>query len=85
MAESSGAQIKPLYPMLYEALVRRALEEDLGRAGDLTTDAIVPPEALANALLVARRGGRIAGMDVAACAFRLLDPGVKVTIRVQDG
>ena len=77
MAESSGAQIRPLYPMLYEAVVRRALEEDLGRAGDLTTDAIVPPEASANALPVARRGGRIAGMDVAACAFRLLDPGVR--------
>ena len=85
MAQPSGAQIRPLYPMLYEAVVRRALEEDLGRAGDLTTDAIVPPEASANALLVARRGGRIAGMDVAACAFRLLDHGVKVTIRVQDG
>ena len=84
MADSSG-QIKPLYPILYEAVVRRALEEDLGRAGDLTTDAIVPPDASAQAALVARRGGRIAGMDLAACAFRLLDPGVTVAVQVQDG
>ena len=56
---AGDAQIRPLYPMLYEPVVRRALEEDLGRAGDLTTDAIVPPEASAQAALVARRGGRI--------------------------
>jgi nicotinate-nucleotide pyrophosphorylase (carboxylating) len=84
MAESS-ANIRPLYPMLYEAVVRRALEEDLGRAGDLTTDAIVPPQASARALIVARSGGRIAGLEVAACAFRLLDPNVAVTVRVPDG
>jgi nicotinate-nucleotide pyrophosphorylase (carboxylating) len=84
MAESS-AHIRPLYPLLYEGVVRKALEEDLGRAGDLTTDAIVPPQASANALIVARTGGRIAGIEVAACAFRLLDPNVAVTVRVPDG
>ena len=84
MAESS-VHLRPLYPLLYEGVVRRALEEDLGRAGDLTTDAIVPPQASANALIVARSGGRIAGIDVSACAFRLLDPNVAVTVRVPDG
>ena len=85
MAKSSGAQIRPLYPLLYEAVVQRALEEDLGRAGDLTTDAIVPAQASARGAIVARRGGRVAGLDVAACAFRLLDPGVEITVRVPDG
>lgn len=77
--------ITPLYPLLYESLVRRALEEDLGRAGDITTDAIVPSQASAKGLIVARSGGRIAGIEVAACAFRLLDPKVAVAVRVPDG
>ncbi|HWP35623.1 MAG TPA: carboxylating nicotinate-nucleotide diphosphorylase, partial [Thermodesulfobacteriota bacterium] len=75
----------PLYPLLYEPLVRRALREDLGRAGDLTTDAIVPSGAQAEGRLVARRAGRVAGLDVAAAAFRLLDPRVEVVPRLADG
>ena len=59
------------YPLLYEETVRRALLEDLGRAGDITTDAIVPPgEEAAAASLMARAEGRIAGLEVALCAFR---------------
>src|SRR5690606_34218831 len=75
----------PLHPLLYEATVRRALREDLGRAGDLTTDAIVPPAARVAASIAARRPGRIAGLDVAAAAFRLLDPAVKVELHARDG
>ncbi len=74
-----------LYPLLYEPAVRRALREDLGRAGDLTTDAIVPPDARAAGRLVVRAGGRIAGLEVAAAAFRLLDPRVEVEVRIPDG
>ncbi|MBI4545059.1 MAG: nicotinate-nucleotide diphosphorylase (carboxylating), partial [Gemmatimonadetes bacterium] len=44
-------------------MLRRALREDLGRAGDLTTDAIVPADTLAAARLVTRAAGRIAGLD----------------------
>ncbi len=65
--------------------VRAALAEDLGRAGDLTTDAIVPPDARVAASIAARRPGRIAGLDVAAAAFRLLDPAVQVEMHARDG
>ncbi len=75
----------PLYPLVYEPLVRRALEEDLGRAGDLTTDAVVPAAARAHAKLVARGGGRIAGLAVALSAFSLLDPALRLDVARRDG
>ena len=52
----------PLPLLMIEAPVRAALLEDLGRAGDLTTDAVVPADARARARLVARCQGRIAGL-----------------------
>ena len=77
--------LDPLYRLLYEPLVRAALAEDLGRAGDLTTDATVAPDAVAVGRLVARRAGRLAGLPVAAAAFRLLDPAVEVEMHAADG
>lgn len=74
-----------LHPLQYEALLRRALREDLGGAGDLTTDAIVPAGLTAEAALVARRAGRVAGLEPALHVFRLLDPGVSWETRVRDG
>jgi nicotinate-nucleotide pyrophosphorylase (carboxylating) len=71
--------------LLYADLVRRALMEDLGRAGDITTDAIVLPGQRATAVLVARKAGRVAGMDVAGAVFRELDPDILVTDSVHDG
>ena len=84
MSDQFGPPAPPL-PLLYEKLIRRTLIEDLGRAGDLTTDAIVPPEAKAAATLVARAPGRIAGVQVALDVFRLLDPGIAAEIRIPDG
>jgi nicotinate-nucleotide pyrophosphorylase (carboxylating) len=55
----------PLPPIMIEPLVRMALLEDLGLAGDLTTDAIVPAGHRATTLLVARQTGVIAGLDLA--------------------
>ena len=75
----------PLLPLLYEDVVRRALLEDLGRAGDLTTDAIVAPGLLGQAAVVARAAGRVAGLEPALHAFRLLDPGCRVEVRRPDG
>jgi nicotinate-nucleotide pyrophosphorylase (carboxylating) len=75
----------PLLPLLYEDVVRRALLEDLGRAGDLTTDAIVAPGLLGQAAVVARAAGRVAGLEPALHAFRLLDPGGRVDVRRPDG
>src|ERR1700677_5018635 len=63
-------------------LVRAALLEDIGRGGDVTTDAIVEPERRARARIVCRRGGVLAGLDVAAIAFRLLDERVEIVRRV---
>jgi nicotinate-nucleotide pyrophosphorylase (carboxylating) len=77
--------LPPLYPLLYEPLIRRALEEDLGRAGDLTSDAILPVHLEAEARVVARAAGRVAGLLPALSAFRLLDPGIAVEPAAADG
>jgi len=85
LTTDSQLDLKPLHPLLYESAVQSALLEDLGRAGDLTTDAIVARDTQATAWIVARAGGRIAGIEVALCAFRLLDMRVQSEIRVSDG
>jgi len=76
----------PSLPMLMlEPLVRAALLEDLGRAGDLTTDAIVPATARAETALVARQAGVVAGLDLTSLAFRLVDPAIEIRIERPDG
>ena len=83
---ANSAVFAPSLPkILFEDLVRAALREDLGRAGDLTTDAIVPGDAVAEASFVAREHGVIAGLTIAACAFDLLDPRVTFEALVADG
>jgi nicotinate-nucleotide pyrophosphorylase (carboxylating) len=77
--------IPPLAPVMIEPLVRAALLEDLGRAGDITTDAIVPPDAHASTVLVARQAGVVAGLDLARLAFRLIDASIVVGIEKPDG
>ena len=74
-----------LNPLLIDDLVRRALEEDLGRAGDVTSDACLPPGARATAVIAARRPGTVAGLPFAAAAFRLLDPAAAFRPLVADG
>lgn len=75
----------PLYPLMYDALIRDALTEDLGLAGDLTTDACVPAEAQAKALFRARHEGVVAGLDAALHAFTVLDPALRITRHAADG
>ncbi|NPU68906.1 carboxylating nicotinate-nucleotide diphosphorylase [Bradyrhizobium sp. 83012] len=77
--------LNSLSPLLYEPLVRMALLEDLGRAGDITTDAIVPREQRASLQLRARQSGVIAGLDVARCAFQAVSPEVRMEIVRPDG
>ncbi|MFP5515375.1 MAG: carboxylating nicotinate-nucleotide diphosphorylase [Alphaproteobacteria bacterium] len=74
-----------LHPLTVEPIVRAALAEDLGRAGDITTDSIVPADAVATARIAARKDGRVAGLEAALIAFRLLDPAVSVTVERADG
>ncbi len=75
----------PSIRLLYEPLILRALEEDLGRAGDLTSDAILPANLEAEARVVARAAGRVAGLLPALAAFRLLDSGIAVETLAADG
>lgn len=66
-------------------LLERALAEDLGEAGDITTAAVVPPGASARGVVVAREGGVVAGLDIALEVFAMLDPAVTVDQAVSDG
>jgi nicotinate-nucleotide pyrophosphorylase (carboxylating) len=70
---------------MIEPLVRMALLEDLGRAGDLTTDAIVPIDRRTTTLLVARQPGVVAGIDLARLAFQLIDPAIEMRTERVDG
>ena len=72
-------------PIYLESAVRAALDEDLGRAGDITTLATIPAGAQARAVMAARKPGVIVGLDVAAAAFRLIDPSLKIEKLVEDG
>jgi nicotinate-nucleotide pyrophosphorylase (carboxylating) len=69
----------------YVEIVGRALSEDLGRQGDITSDACVPQKAESKAVFVARAPGVIAGLDVAAYVFEALDPSVSFDRLVNDG
>lgn len=75
----------PLPRVMIEPLVRMALLEDLGRAGDLTTDAIVPAGHQVTTLLVARQDGVVAGLDLARLAFQLIDPAIEMRLERNDG
>ena len=72
MTTGRGLPVAPLTLVQYEDLVRRELAADLGAAGDITTDAIVPADAQATAEVVARQPGRVCGLECAVFAFRLL-------------
>ena len=76
---------RPPHALQIEPQVRAALEEDLGRAGDITSELTVPEEARVSARLVARRDGRIAGLICAEAAFRLVDAGVTFDVALPDG
>ncbi len=78
-------ELENLPDLLIEPVVRSALLEDLGRAGDITTDAIIPAAQPAGASVIARESGVIAGTRSAELAFRLLDPAAACTIEAPDG
>jgi nicotinate-nucleotide pyrophosphorylase (carboxylating) len=83
--EPPGSGIATPHALVFDGIVRRALEEDLGRAGDLTTDSIVPADARAVGRIVARTAGCVAGLPVAAHTFRMLDSTARVQLRAADG
>lgn len=77
--------LPPLPAIMLEPLVRAALLEDLGRAGDLTTDAVIPKDHQATTQLSARQAGVVAGLDLAMLAFRLIDHDVEMKVERGDG
>lgn len=70
---------------MLEPIVRLALEEDLGVAGDVTSDALIDPEERGRWMLVARKAGVVAGLDAAGLAAWLTDPDILLHIKKQDG
>jgi nicotinate-nucleotide pyrophosphorylase (carboxylating) len=76
--------VERLDPSQYRDIVRRALDEDIGR-GDITTDATVRSDQRARGVFVVKADCILAGLDVALEVFRQLEPGIHVTFRKQDG
>ncbi len=81
----SGSSITPLPRILIEDSVKAALQEDLGRAGDVTTLSVVPATSQSRVMMRARENGVIAGLEMARAAFRLIDPTLKIAVISPDG
>jgi nicotinate-nucleotide pyrophosphorylase (carboxylating) len=77
--------LAPLHALLIEPLIRAALLEDWGRAGDITSQAVIPAEAMFQGVIAARQPGVVAGLDVAALAFTATDPSIHVEYMKRDG
>ena len=74
-----------LSPLAIDEAVQRALDEDLGRAGDITSIATIPEATHAHAILVARQAGVIAGLPLAVAALRKLSPDISIEAHARDG
>ena len=74
-----------LSPLAIDEAVQRALDEDLGRAGDITSIATIPEAAPARAIMVARQAGVIAGLPLAVATFRKLSPDIRIEAHCRDG
>ncbi|HSG95332.1 MAG TPA: carboxylating nicotinate-nucleotide diphosphorylase [Afifellaceae bacterium] len=70
---------------LMEDVVRAALKEDLGRAGDITSAATIPPDAVARATIAARKPGVVAGLDLARAAFTRMSAEIRFQAKISDG
>lgn len=77
--------LTPLPRIIVEPLVRNALLEDLGLAGDITSAAVIPADHRSVVVMTAREPGVIAGLDAAELAFQLVDPTIVMRRQVQDG
>jgi len=77
--------IAPLPDLLIEPIVRAALAEDLGRAGDVTSSALLATGQRLSAVFAARAEGRVAGVDCARIALAVLDPSARFEIVTGDG
>ena len=85
MSEFARPFTRPPHPLLFESSVRAALEEDVGRAGDLTTDLLIDINQQAEARIVARAAGTLGGLICAVSAFRLIDAHMEIVCGALDG
>lgn len=77
---------KPELPsVMVDDAVRAALREDLGRAGDITTLATIPPDAIADVVIASREDGVLSGMPLARAAFRAINPDIQFETLIDDG
>lgn len=83
--KNHDVSIPPLPRVMLEPLVRMALLEDLGRAGDLTSDSIIPADVQTTMNLVARQSGVLAGLDLAILAFQLVNENIQLIVHRKDG
>jgi nicotinate-nucleotide pyrophosphorylase (carboxylating) len=77
--------IRSLPDILIEPVVRMALAEDLGRAGDVTARACIPEGARMRAVFAARKAGVLAGIDCVRLAVLAMDPGASIDLKLRDG
>src|SRR5690606_25124817 len=84
-----SSQVRPMLPPLpdvvLEPIVKLALAEDLGVAGDVTTDALIDPETQGRWAVRAREAGVVAGLDAAILAGAMIDPNIQFTVHAPDG
>ena len=79
------ALLRTLPDVMIEPIVRAALLEDLGRAGDVTAEACIPADARLRARFGARKPGVLAGLACVGVAVRAMDPAARVDLLKQDG
>lgn len=78
-------ELNPPHALLVEPIVRHALDEDFGRAGDLTTDLLIPAGNTARAVIAARENGVLSGLIAAVPAFRMVDTDIRIELSARDG
>ena len=77
--------LAPLPRLIIEPIVRTALVEDLGLAGDITSAAVIPADHRSSLVMVARQPGVVAGLDAAELAFQLVEPTITMARFMEDG
>ena len=77
--------LSPPHRLIVEPIIRAALLEDLGLAGDITSNTVIPAGAMSTVVLAAREAGTLAGLSVARLAFELVDPAIRFESHIKDG
>ena len=85
LRQGFGGRVEPLSDLLIDQVVRAALTEDLGRAGDITSQACVDPQARLEVQFAVRQPGVIAGLDCARLALAAMDPQIRFSAQRRDG